>query len=247
MPNSWDVGSAKVLEHLGFQALATTSSGFAATLGRLDGSITRDEALAHAAGLAQAVEVPVSADLENCFADDPAGVAETIRLAREAGLAGGSVEDFSGDDAEPIYEFDYAVERVRAAAEAAHEASFVLTARAENHLHGRDDLEDTIRRLVAYEEAGADVVFAPGVRDAPSIGRLVEAVEVPVSVLAPGSPPVTELAALGVSRVSVGGSLAFAALGALVEAGQELRDQGTYQFLERTRVGFRAAGDAFGR
>ena len=245
MPNAWDIGSAKVLEQLGFQALATTSSGFAASLGRLDGSVTRDEALDHGASVVQATGVPVSADLENCFAHDPAGVAETIRLARAAGLAGGSVEDFSGDEADPIYEFELAVERVKAAAEAAGRQAFVLTARAENHLHGRDDLEDTVRRLVAYQEAGADVVFAPGVRDAQSIRRLVEAVEIPVSVLAPGSPPVAELAGLGVSRISVGGSFAFAAMGALVEAAQELRDQGTYGFLERSSQGFRTARDAF--
>jgi 2-methylisocitrate lyase-like PEP mutase family enzyme len=245
MPNAWDAGSARVLESLGFQALATTSSGFAATLGRLDGSVTREEVLDHAGRLVAAVEVPVSADLENCFADDPAGVAETIRLAGKVGLAGGSVEDFSGDDAAPIYGFDHAVDRVRAAAEAAREGSFVLTARAENHLHGHDDLEDTIRRLVAFQDAGADVVFAPGVRDAADIRRLVAAVEIPVSVLVAGAPPVTELAALGVSRVSVGGSFAYVALGAAVEAAHELRDQGTYEFLERSRVGFRAARDAF--
>ena len=245
MPNAWDAGSARVFESLGFHAVATTSSGFAATLGRLDGSVTREEALEHSARLVAAVDVPVSADLENCFADDPAGVAETIRLAAQVGLAGGSVEDFTGDDAAPIYEFELAVDRVRAAAEAAREASFVLTARAENHLHGKDDLEDTIRRVVAFQDAGADVVFAPGVRDAAGIRRLVEAVRIPVSVLAVGAPPVAELAALGVSRVSVGGSLAYAALGAVVEAAEELRDRGTYGFLERSRVGFRAARDAF--
>jgi 2-methylisocitrate lyase-like PEP mutase family enzyme len=246
MPNVWDAGSAKVIQSLGFQAMATTSSGFAATLGRLDGSVSREEALEHAAQLVAAVDVPVSADLENCFADDPAGVAETIRLAEETGLAGGSVEDYSGDDDDPIYEFDLAVERVRAAAEAAHRGSFMLTARAENHLHGRDDLADTIRRLVAYQEAGADVVFAPGVRDADGIRRLVEAVQIPVSVLVVGAPPVAELAELGVSRVSVGGAFTFAALASLVEAATELREQGTYGFLERTRVGVRAARDAFG-
>ena len=245
MPNAWDVGSARLLQSLGFEALATTSSGFAATLGRFDGAVTRDEALDHGASLVRAVEVPVSADLENCFADDPAGVAEAIRMARQAGLAGGSVEDFSGDEANPIYEFELAVERVRAAAEAAG-GEFVLTARAENHLHGREDLDDTIRRLVAYQAAGADVVFAPGVRGREGIARIVESVEVPVNVLAPGAPTVPELAELGVSRVSVGGSFAFAALGALVEAAQELRDRGTCGFLEAAAVGSRAAREAFG-
>jgi 2-methylisocitrate lyase-like PEP mutase family enzyme len=246
MPNAWDAGSAKVIQSLGFQAMATTSGGFAATLGRLDGSVSREEALEHAAQLVAAVDVPVSADLENCFADEPDGVAETIRLAAETGLAGGSVEDYSGDDDHPIYDFDLAVERVRAAADAAHRGSFVLTARAENHLHGRDDLEDTVRRLAAYEQAGADVVFAPGVRDADGIRRLVEAVEIPVSVLVVGAPPVAELAELGVSRVSVGGSFALAALGELVDAATELRDHGTYGFLERTRIGFKATREAFG-
>lgn len=244
MPNAWDVGSARILEHLGFHALATTSSGFAATLGRLDGSVTREEALSHAASLVDATGVPVSADLENCFADEPAGVAETIRRARGVGLAGGSVEDFTGEDSDPIYEFELAVERVRAAAEAA-EKQFALTARAENHLHGRSDLDDTIRRLVAYQEAGADVVFAPGVRDADGIRHIVEAVDVPVSVLAPGAPPVSELAALGVSRISVGGSFAFAALGALVEAANELRDQGTSGFTDLSRRGVSSAREAF--
>lgn len=245
MPNVWDAGSARALTSLGFEALATTSSGFAATLGRLDGSVTREEALDHAASIVAATELPVSADLENCFADDPDGVAETISLACGTGLAGASVEDFTGNADDPIYEFDLAVERVRAAAQVAHEQSFVLTARAENHLHGRDDLEDTVARLLAYQEAGADVVFAPGVRAAEDIRRLVQAVQIPVSVLAPGSPPVPELAALGVSRVSVGGAFAFAALGALVEAARELFDHGTYGFLRQSGIGLKVAREAF--
>jgi len=245
MPNAWDVGSAKILENLGFQALATTSSGFAASLGRLDGNVTREEALDHAGLLVEATGLPVSADLENCFFDDPSGVAETIRLARDVGLAGGSVEDFTGNANDPIYEFELAVERVTAAAEAAAEAPFVLTARAENHLHGREDLDDTIARLVSYCEAGADVVFAPGVRDAEGIRRIVDAVSVPVSVLAPGSPPIADLAELGVARVSVGGSFAFAALGGLVEAAQEFLEDGTQDFVARAAVGFSAARQAF--
>src|SRR5437764_10630098 len=168
MPNPWDAGTAKLLESIGFQALATTSSGFAATLGRLDGSVARDEALAHAATIVAATELPVSADLESAFADEPDGVAETIRLAREAGLAGCSVEDHTGDDDAPIYDAELAAERVAAAVEAAHAGPerLVLTARAENHLHGRPDLADTIARLQAFQEAGADVLYAPGLHDA---------------------------------------------------------------------------------
>jgi 2-methylisocitrate lyase-like PEP mutase family enzyme len=229
-----------MLVALGFEALATTSSGHAATLGRLDGSVTRDEALAHAAALAEAVGVPVSADLENGFADDPAGVAETVRGALAAGLAGCSIEDATGDPDAPIYELGLARERVAAAAEAAHSGPvpLVLTARAENHLHARDDLADTIARLQAFEEAGADVVFAPGLRRPEDIRAVVESVGVPVNVLAvPGVPPVGELAEAGVRRVSVGGAFAFAALAALTEAATELRDAGTYGYLERARTG----------
>ena len=245
MPNAWDLGSAALLASLGFQALATTSSGHAATLGRLDGGVTREEALGHAAALAAGVEVPVSADLENAFADDPAGVAETIGLAVEAGLAGCSVEDYSGDR---IYDLEPARERVAAAVEAAHAGpvKLVLTARAENHIRGRDDLADTIARLQAYQEAGADVLFAPGIKTPDDIRRVVESVDRPVSVLAvPGAPSVSELASLGVARISVGGAFAFAALAALAEAAEELRDQGTYGYLERARAGGRAARSAF--
>jgi 2-methylisocitrate lyase-like PEP mutase family enzyme len=249
MPNAWDVGSARVLESLGFEALATTSSGFAATLGGLDYGVTRSEAIEHGAELSAAVDIPVSADLENCFADDPDGVAEAIRLAADAGLAGGSVEDSTGNGDEPIYPFSLSVERVAAAAAAAHSEGsvrFVLTARCENFLHGRADLADTVARLQAYADAGADVLFAPGVRDAGQIRALVAAVDRPVSVLVGrGSPQVSELASIGVARISVGGSFAFAALGSLVEAASELRDQGTYGYAERVIVGARAARDAF--
>ena len=244
MPNAWDAGSAKVLTALGFEALATTSSGHAASLGRLDGSVTRDEALEHAAQLVEASDKPVSADLENGFAHAPDEVAETVRLAGEAGLAGGSIEDFTGDRDDPIYDRDTAVQRVAAAVQAAHSGPvrLVLTARAENHIHGRDDLDDTIARLQAYQDAGADVLFAPGLRSEEDIRRVVDAVDRPVSVLAwPGAPPVGELAALGVSRISVGGAFAFAALATAIDAGRELREQGTYGFLERSRVGLRAA------
>jgi 2-methylisocitrate lyase-like PEP mutase family enzyme len=249
MPNPWDEGSAKLLASLGFQALATTSSGFAATLGRLDGGVTRDEALGHAARLAAATDVPVSADLENCFADEPDGVAETVAGARAAGLAGCSVEDFTGRIDDPIYEFDLAVARVAAAVEAAHDGPvrLVLTARTENYLHGRVDLDDTIRRLRAFQEAGADALFAPGVVDVGELRRVLEAVDRPVNVLLlPGGPTVPELAELGVARISVGGAFAYVALGAIVEAAEELREQGTYGYLERAMIGRQAVKRAFG-
>jgi 2-methylisocitrate lyase-like PEP mutase family enzyme len=248
MPNPWDVGSARLLETRGFQALATTSSGFAATLGRLDGAVTRDEAIEHGRELAAAVGVPVSADLENCFADEPEGVAETVRMAVDAGLAGCSVEDYSGPEADTIYDIGAATERVTAAAEAAHAGSdrLVLTARAENHVHGRDDLEDTIERLQSYQEAGADVLFAPGVRELDDIRRLIGAVDLPVNVLVlPGMPSVAELGEAGVSRISVGGAFAFAALGAATAAAQELLDDGTYGFWETAAPGAKAAREAF--
>jgi 2-methylisocitrate lyase-like PEP mutase family enzyme len=249
LANAWDRGSAKLLASLGFKALATTSSGFAATLGRLDGSVTREEALAHSAELVAAVDLPVSADLENGFADDPAGVAETIALAIDVGLAGCSVEDFSGDRDAPIYELARAVERIEAAAEAAHSGAkrIVLTARAENYLHGRAELPDTIARLQAYAEAGADVLYAPGPTELEEIGAIVAAVELPVNVLVrPGAPTIAELASVGVKRISVGGAFAFAALGAVVEAAQELRELGTYGFWERAGAGVQAARGAFG-
>jgi 2-methylisocitrate lyase-like PEP mutase family enzyme len=245
LPNPWDAGSAKLLASLGFQALATTSSGYAATLGRLDGSVTRDEALSHAAAIVGATELPVNADLENGFADDPAGVGETVRLAVDAGLAGCSVEDFTGREEEPIYPLEAAAERVAAAAEAAA-GKIVITARSENYLHGRPDLADTIARLQAFQEAGADVLYAPALRSMPDIRSLVESVDRPVNVLAlPGVPSVAELWDAGVRRVSVGGGFAFAALGALVAAGRELLDQGTYGFWENAGPGAKAARGAF--
>ncbi len=249
MPNPWDPGSAVLLASLGFEALATTSSGFAATLGRLDGSVTRDEAIAHAAAIVGATDVPVSADLENCFADDPAGVAETVGLAVGTGLAGCSVEDFTGDRDAPIYEPALAAERVAAAAETAHagRVHFVITGRAENHVRGRDDLADTIARLQSYQEAGADVLFAPGVADLEDVRRLVSSVDRPLNVLArPGGPTVAELADAGVRRVSVGGAFAFAALGAVVDAATELRERGTYGYWAQAAVGVKAARAAFG-
>jgi len=248
LPNPWDLGSARVLESLGFEALATTSSGFAATLGRPDGAVTRDQAIAHGGLIAGATPLPVSADLENGFADDPRDVAETVRLAIEAGLAGCSVEDFTGSSEGPIYEASFAVERVAAAAEAAHSGPrrLVLTARAENYLHGRDDLSDTIDRLQRYAGAGADVLYAPGLSRPDDIRAVVAAVDRPVNVLAlAGAPPVTQLAELGVARISVGGAFAFAALGALAEAAQELRTAGTYGYLRGAAAGRQAASTAF--
>ena len=249
LPNPWDPGSARLFAALGFDALATTSSGFAATLGRLDGSVTREEALENAAAIAAAVDVPVTADLENGYADDADGVAVTVAGAREAGLAGCSIEDFTGEQDRPIYDVEAAADRVAAAVDEAHRGSvrLVLTARAENHLHGRADLADTIERLQRYQDAGADVLYAPGVADADDLRRLVESVDRPVNVLAyPGVPPVAELAAMGVRRISVGGAFAFAGLAAVVEAATELRDRGTYGYLERSRDGARAARRAFG-
>jgi 2-methylisocitrate lyase-like PEP mutase family enzyme len=248
LPNPWDRGSAKLLASLGFEALATTSSGAAATLGKLDGTMTREQTLANAAAIVEAAGVPVSADLENCFATDADGVGETVKLALEAGLAGCSIEDYSGDEHVPIYELTEASERVAAAAEAAHggDERLVLTARAENHLHGRDDLDDTIARLQAYEAAGADVLYAPGLTDLQEIRRIVEAVGLPVNVLArPGAPSVAELASVGVRRISVGGAFAFAALGAVVEAARELHEDGTYGFWELAKAGGKAAREAF--
>jgi 2-methylisocitrate lyase-like PEP mutase family enzyme len=249
LPNPWDRGSAVLLASMGFYALATTSSGFAATLGRADGRVTRDEALEHAAWIVQATDLPVTADLEHGFADEPAGVAETVGLATAAGLAGCSVEDFTGDTDHPIYDAGLAAARVEAAAEAAHRGAvhLVLTARAENYLHDRPDLADTIARLQAYQEAGADVLYAPGLRRLEDIRQLVASVDRPVNVLAvAGAPPVGELAAAGVSRVSVGGAFAFAALGAVVEAATELREAGTYGFWQHASTGRDAAGSAFG-
>jgi 2-methylisocitrate lyase-like PEP mutase family enzyme len=244
MPNAWDAGSAKLFASLGFAAIATTSSGFAATLGRADGAVTRDEALAHTADLAAATPLPVNADLEDCFADDPAGVAGTISAAVDAGAAGASVEDYSHGGA--IYPVGAAAERVAAAVEAARPGGLVLTARAENLIHGRDDLADTISRLQSYQEAGADVLFAPGARDIDTIRELVSSVDLPVNVLVlPGMPSVAELADAGVSRISVGGAFAFAAYGAAAEAGRELMDSGTYGYWETAGVGAKAAREAF--
>jgi 2-methylisocitrate lyase-like PEP mutase family enzyme len=237
-----------VLAGLGFAALATTSGGYAATLGRLDGSVTREEAIAHATVIVAAVDLPVSADLENCFADAPEGVAVTVRLALNAGLAGCSVEDFTRRPHDPIYELGAAADRVAAAAEVAHgsDVHLVLTARAENYLHGRPDLADTIARLQAYQAAGADVLYAPGLTSLEDIRQVVNSVDLPVNVLAlAGAPPVSALAEAGVGRISVGSAFAWTALGAVVEAGRELLDSGTYGFWDRAATGSQAGRTAF--
>ena len=248
MPNPWDVGSARLLVALGFEALATTSSGSAAAAGRLDGALSRDEAVAHAAAIAAAVDVPVSADLENCFAEQPEGVARTVEMALAAGLAGCSVEDF-GRDPDRLYDIDLAAERVAAAVEVAHRGPvhLVITARAENHIRGVTDLGDTIARLQRYAQAGADVLFAPGVVRLEDVHELLAAVDRPVNVLAIGNAPsVAELGGAGVARISVGGAFAFAAYAALVDAATELRDRGTYGYLSGTRAGVEAVRNAFG-
>ncbi len=248
MPNPWDAGSAKLLASLGFAALATTSSGFAGTLGRRDGRVTRDEALAHGELLSAAVDVPLSADLENGFGDDPDAVAETIRLATATGLAGGSIEDYSGHDGDRIYDLGLATERVTAAAEAAHAGpvGFVLTARAENLIRGHADLPDTIARLQAYQSAGADVLFAPGLRTVADIETVVRAVDRPLNVLAgPGGPTVPELAAAGVARISVGGSFSYVAVAAVATAARELLEQGTLGYGPQVIEGVELAKRAY--
>ena len=251
LPNPWDEGSARLLASLGFKALATTSSGLAATRGLLDGSMGRDEVMGHVAAIVAATDLPVSADLENGFGDEPGRVADTVRLAVEAGLAGCSIEDFTGRPEAPIYDAGLAAERMAAAAQAARAARagpvpLVLTGRCENYLHGRRDLDATITRLGAYQEAGADVLYAPGLTELDDIRRVVDAVDRPVNVLArPGGPTVSELAGVGVARVSLGGALCFAALGAVVEAAHELLEQGTYGFFERAALGGQAARAAF--
>lgn len=249
LPNPWDVGSARLLAHLGFRALATTSAGHAATLGRLDGKVSRDEALAHAAAIVGATDLPVSADLEKGFADDPAGVAESVLLAAATGVAGLSIEDYTGHDADPIFDRALATARVEAAAAVAHagKAHLVLTARCENYLRGRPDFADTLSRLQAYQEAGADVLYAPFLSGAAEIRQLVDSVDLPVNVLVrPGGPTVAELAEMGVKRVSVGGAFAFAGLAALARAASEFLNEGTYGFFSEVVQGVAARDGAFG-
>lgn len=241
IPNPWDAGTARILEHMGFDALTTTSAGLAYTLGKRDGTgaVTRDETLANAKAIADATSLPVAADLENGFGDSPKAAAETIRLAAEfAGLVGGSIEDSSGDAKQPVYDFAHAVERIAAAVEAARALKhpFVLVARAENFLHGRPDLDDTIRRLQAFEAAGADALYAPGLTKAEDIRLVCASVKKPVNVvmgLRSGGFSVAELAAMGVRRISVGSSLSRAALTSFVSAAREMKEHGTFTFAEQ--------------
>ncbi len=229
MPNPWDVGSARLLESWGFEALATTSAGLAWSLGKRDQQVTRDELVSHVAALCAATSVPLNVDSERCYPDEPGGVAETVGLLAEAGAAGCSIEDYDPASGR-IDDVGVAAERVAVAAQAAHSLPdpLVLTARAENHIRGVDDLGDTIARLVAYRDAGADVVYAPGLETIEQVRAVVQAVGVPVNVLArPGGPSTDELAAVGVRRVSTGGALARAAYGALRAAADELRTRGT--------------------
>lgn len=250
IPNPWDVGSARILEQMGFKALATTSVGYAYSIGKRDHGVTRDEMMAHASAMTAATDIPVSADLENGYGDDPKTVAETVRIAARAGLAGCSIEDATNRDDDPIYSIDHAVERVQAAAAAAHALPFpfVLTARCENYLLGRPDLRATIERLQAYQQAGADVLYAPGVWKMDEIRALVRSVDRPVNVLA-GLQGVrldlAELAKAGVKRVSVGGALSRVALAAFIRAAREMRERGTFTFVNEP-ITSREIGDMFG-
>ena len=237
IPNVWDGASARVMQGMGFEALATSSSACAATLGKLDGGITRAEALAHAAAIAPVSDLPLSGDLEQGFADAPEAVAETIRLAAAAGLVGGSIEDASGNPRAPIYDFTLAVERIAAAAEAARQLPFpfTLTARTENYFHGRPDLDDTVRRLQAFERAGADVLFAPGLPDLAAVRTVCAAVRKPVNFMVGirgHSFSVAELAAAGVRRISLSTSLYRAAITGLYAAAREVKESGTFGYLE---------------
>lgn len=237
--NAWDPGSARVLAGLGFEAIATSSGAMANVLGRLDGDVTRDDAIAHARAIAEAVDVPVSADLEKGYGDAPGDAAETIRRAAAAGCAGGSIEDGSGDSARPIFDLSLAVERIAAAAEAARSQAhpFVLTARAENFLHGKRDLDDTIRRLQAYERAGADVLFAPGLPDLAAVAAVCAALTRPVNFMVGirgKSFSVAELQAAGVRRISLATSLYRAAMTGLLAAAREIRESGTFGYLDRS-------------
>src|SRR5919197_5901422 len=231
IPNPWDAGSARVLAALGFKALATTSSGFAFTLGRLDGGATLDEVVAHAAMLDRATDLPVSVDLENGYGADPESPALAIRRAAEAGAVGGSIEDY--DPAGHIYELEHAAERIVAASEAAHGLAFTftLTARAENHIRGTPDLDDTIARLQAYERAGADVLYAPGLRDAAQVKAVCDAVGKPVNVLAHKGLTMREIADAGGTRISVGGALTWVAASAMAAAAERIRDEGDFSLL----------------
>lgn len=250
IPNPWDVGTARLLAHLGFKALATTSAGYAFSRGQRDGTVGRDEMLAHVATIVQATELPVSADLENGFADNPSAVAETISLGADAGLVGGSIEDATGREDSPIYDMGLAVERVAAAVEAARALPFpfTLTARAENFLHGRADLKDTITRLQAFQEVGADVLYAPGLTSEDQIASVVASVDRPVNVvmgLRGVRLSLKRLSELGVRRVSVGSALSRVALGAFLKAAKEMQQDGTFDFSDDA-IAFADISAAFG-
>ncbi len=242
IPNPWDFGSARLLEHLGFKALASSSAGFAFSLAKSDLSISKSSLMAHLSGMCQATSLPVSADLQNGFGNDPEDMAVTILQAAKTGIVGGSIEDASGDDGNPVYPLELAAERIRHAAVAARSLGFrfTLTARAENYLYGRADLKDTIRRLQAYQEAGADVLFAPGLTSGEEISQVLRSIDRPLNVLAGMSGmtlSVAELSALGVARISLGGSLARAAYGALLRAAAEVQGQGTFGYLRDAASG----------
>ena len=247
MPNPWDEGSAKALATLGFAALATTSSGFAATAGLVDGAVGAEAALEHAAAVALCVDIPVSADLEDGWGDEPEIVASTVTEAIEGGLAGCSIEDYSAGADPEIHDIGLATERIEAAADAARSGrGLVLTARAENFIRGNPDLGDTIERLQAYQEAGAEVLYAPGLVDIADIRSVVSSVDRPVNVLLmPGIAPIEELAEAGVARISVGGTFSAVAFGALARAARELKEQGTYGFFELAREGRELTTKAF--
>ncbi|HEY5636178.1 MAG TPA: isocitrate lyase/phosphoenolpyruvate mutase family protein [Burkholderiales bacterium] len=241
MPNPWDAGTAKLFASLGFEALATTSLGLANALGRVDGALAvrREELIANCRVIAAATDLPVNADLENGYADDPRAAAEMIRLAAEAGVVGGSIEDSTGDPSRPIYDFDHAVERVAAAVEVARALpfAFTFTARAENYLHGRRDPDDTIRRLQAFARAGADVVYAPGLRDLDTIRQVAAAVPKPLNVVMSAADPsltAQQLAEAGVKRISVGGALSRLAFAAVRDAAIAVRDAGSFQWVRQT-------------
>ncbi len=239
IPNPWDIGSARILAGLGFQALATSSAASACTLGKKDGELTRDEALAHARSIVGATDLPVSADLEKGFGDAPEDVAKTVRLAADVGLVGCTIEDATGDPQRPLFDFGLAVERIAAAAEAARTLPFpfLVTARAHNFLYSNPDIHDTIRRLQAFDKAGANVLFAPGLPDLETVRTVCTAVSKPFNFMAGikgKSFPVAELAKAGVKRISLANSLYRAAMTGLVEAAREVKEEGTFEFVERS-------------
>ncbi len=246
IPNPWEVGTAKLLAGMGFEALATTSSGLAQMLGRADGRVSRAEVIENCRIIADATDLPINADLENCFAHEPEAAAEAIRLAAEAGAVGASIEDFTGDPKEPIYDFDLSVARVRAAVKVARAlpVPIVLTARAENLIRGRMDRADMIRRLQAYEAAGADVVYAPGLRNIPEVREVVRAVKLPVNVVTGWLDPditLSQLSEAGAKRISVGGALARHVLATFVKASRAMQEHGSFAWMRET-IGWAEVG-----